>query len=38
MGEYVIKIDNLVKSYVHHEVLKGINMSVNKGDIYGVIG
>lgn len=38
MGESVIKIDNLVKSYGHHEVLKGINMSVNKGDIYGVIG
>ncbi len=38
MGESVIKIDNLVKSYGHHEVLRGINMSVNKGDIYGVIG
>lgn len=38
MGESVIKIDNLVKSYGHHEVLKGVNMSVNKGDIYGVIG
>jgi ABC-type multidrug transport system ATPase subunit len=38
MGESVIKIDNLVKSYGQHEVLKGINMSVNKGDIYGVIG
>ena len=34
MGESVIKIDNLVKSYGQHEVLKGINMSVNKGDIY----
>lgn len=38
MGESVIKIDNLYKSYGQHEVLKGVNMSVNKGDIYGVIG
>ena len=38
MGESVIKIDNLIKSYGSHEVLKGVNMSVNKGDIYGVIG
>ena len=38
MGESVIKIDNLIKSYGAHEVLKGVNMSVNKGDIYGVIG
>lgn len=38
MGESVIKIDNLSKSYGEHEVLKGVNMSVNKGDIYGLIG
>ena len=38
MGEAVIKIDNLVKNYGNKEVLKGINMSVNKGDIYGLIG
>lgn len=38
MSESVIKIDNLYKSYGQHEVLKGVNMSVNRGDIYGVIG
>ena len=38
MGESVIKIDNLLKNYGQNEVLKGINMSVNRGDIYGVIG
>ena len=38
MSESVIKIDNLLKNYGQNEVLKGINMSVNRGDIYGVIG
>ena len=38
MGDSVIKIDNLLKNYGQNEVLKGVNMSVNKGDIYGVIG
>ncbi len=38
MGESVIKIENLNKNYGSHEVLRGVNMSVNKGDIYGLIG
>lgn len=38
MSESVIKIENLNKNYGSHEVLKGVNMSVNKGDIYGLIG
>lgn len=38
MSESVIKVEDLKKSYGEKEVLKGINMSVNRGDIYGLIG
>lgn len=38
MGENVISIENLHKSYGKHEVLKGVNMHVKQGDIYGLIG
>ena len=38
MGEAVIKLENVKKSYGNHEVLKGVNMQVNRGDIYGLIG
>lgn len=38
MSEAVIKLDNVKKSYGKHEVLKGVNMQVNKGDIYGLVG
>ncbi len=38
MSEAVIKLDNIVKSYGKHDVLKGVSMQVNKGDIYGLIG
>ena len=38
MSEAVIKLDNVKKSYGNFEVLKGVNMQVNKGDIYGLIG
>ena len=34
----VIKLDNIVKSYGKAQVLKGVSMQVNKGDIYGLIG
>ena len=33
MSEAVIKLDNVQKSYGNHEVLKGVNMQVNRGDI-----
>ena len=36
--EAVIKLENIRKSYGAHEVLKGVNMQVNRGDIYGLIG
>ena len=34
----VIKLDGIEKSYGKHAVLKGVNMQVNKGDIYGLVG
>ncbi|MBR1523301.1 MAG: ATP-binding cassette domain-containing protein [Lachnospiraceae bacterium] len=36
--EAVVKLDNIVKSYGKANVLKGVSMQVNKGDIYGLIG
>ena len=38
MSEAVIKLENVNKAYGKHEVLKGVNMQVNRGDIYGLIG
>lgn len=38
MNESVILLENVKKSYGSHEVLKGVNMQVNRGDIYGLIG
>ena len=38
MSDAVIKLENVKKSYGSHEVLKGVNMLVNRGDIYGLIG
>lgn len=34
----VIKIENLKKSYGNHNVLKGMNLKVEKGEIYGLLG
>ena len=34
----VIKLDGVEKSYGKHQVLKGVSMQVNKGDIYGLVG
>ena len=38
MGEVVIELKNIKKQYGNHEVLKGVNMQVNRGDIYGLVG
>ncbi|MBQ8956810.1 MAG: ATP-binding cassette domain-containing protein [Lachnospiraceae bacterium] len=38
MSEAMIKLDGIKKSYGKHDVLKGVSMQVNKGDIYGLIG
>ncbi len=34
----MLKISNLEKSYGGFKVLKGLNMTVNKGDVYGFLG
>jgi ABC-type multidrug transport system ATPase subunit len=38
VSEAVISIEGLCKSYGDKKILKGINMTINRGDIYGVIG
>ena len=38
MSEAVIELKNIKKQYGNHAVLKGVNMQVNKGDIYGLVG
>ena len=34
----MIKLENIKKSYGKIEILKGVNMQINKGDIYGLVG
>ena len=36
--EYVLKTNALKKSYGHYKALNGLNMSVPKGEIYGLVG
>lgn len=38
MGETVIKVENLRKSFGDHEVLKKIDFEINKGDVVCIIG
>lgn len=38
MSEVVLELKDIKKSYGNHKVLKGVNMTVNKGDIYGLVG
>ena len=35
---YILQIENLHKKYNDFEVIKGINLSINKGEIYGLLG
>ena len=35
---YILQIENLHKKYNNFEVLKGINLKIKKGDIYGLLG
>ena len=37
-AQAVIRLDGVEKSYGRHQVLKGVTMQVNKGDIYGLVG
>ncbi|TYQ15813.1 UNVERIFIED_CONTAM: ABC-2 type transport system ATP-binding protein [Acetivibrio alkalicellulosi] len=34
----MIKIESLIKSYGPHKVLKGVNLEVKEGEVYGFIG
>lgn len=38
MEESVITLENIYKKYDSHEVLKGVNLEIKKGQIYGLIG
>ena len=38
MGEYVLEVRNLEKYYGQNKVLDNVNLSVRKGEIYGLIG
>ena len=38
MSEAVITLKGIQKSYGKHQVLEEINLQVNKGDIYGLVG
>lgn len=38
MAETILKVAGLRKSYKHKAVLDGVNMTIQKGDIYGFVG
>ena len=38
MSECVLKTNGIVKIYNGQKVLNEVNMTVNKGDIYGFVG
>lgn len=38
MSDTIVKLEHVTKSYGSHEVLKDVNMQVNRGDIYGLVG
>ena len=38
MSESVVRLEHVSKSYGKHAVLKDVNMLVQKGDIYGLVG
>ena len=38
MTEYVIETENLTKKYKDKTVVNNVNMKVEKGKIYGIVG
>ena len=38
MGEMILQVNHLSKSFGNHEVLRDINFTVNKGDVTSIIG
>lgn len=38
MKETILQVNGLCKCFKHHQVLDHVNMSIQKGDIYGFVG
>ena len=38
MSESILTVRNLRKKYGDHEVVKGINFSVEEGEVFGLLG
>ena len=38
MSEVLIKVENLSKSFGKNEVLKNVNMQIEKGEVIAIIG
>lgn len=38
MGDVIISCNGIKKNYGRHEVLKGIDLEIQKGEIYGIVG
>ena len=38
MSEEIVRLEHVVKSYGNHQVLKDVVLSINKGDIFGLVG
>lgn len=36
--EYIVKLENLTKQYGKHVVVDRVNMTIEKGHVYGLIG
>ncbi len=38
MSEEVIRLEHVVKHYGSHKVLKDVNLTIDRGEIYGIVG
>lgn len=38
MGQNIIEIKNLEKSFKHHKVIRSVSMSIPEGSVYGLLG
>lgn len=37
-GEFMIRIQNISKSFSGNKILKSINLEINSGEIFGIVG
>ncbi len=37
-NERVVRVTDLTKSYREHTAVRGLNLEINRGEIYGIIG